>query len=978
MHIMQLNSKLGWFYPYFSPVFPLGLFIVFAFPFFLTAQSSSKINGIITDKSSGEPLIGAYIVLEGTGFGVATDFDGSYQINNIPSGHYKLTISYIGYDDVSEEIELVGGTPLVRNIALDYSGVQLGAATITAQAKGQVSAINNQLNSKSIKNVVSGEKLQELPDANAAESIGRLPGVSVLRTGGEGSKVVIRGMSPKYNKIMIEGVSMASSDNDRSSDISIVSPYSLGAIEVFKAVSADKDADFIGGAVNFKLREADAGWHSGLVAQGGFNQLKQTHSDYLLVGNVSNRFLGNKLGIYLQGNLERRNRSSNNLSAEYELRNPQIDQVNKVYTRRLILTDAIRQKNRKGVTMVADYKGGDWTAHFKNFVNNGVTEVNRYQEYYTVPTRQHSFLTRDERYDVTTLSSLLDLEYSRGPWKIYTKLSHASTSRDVPLDLSFLFNQEGALRSEVLDDNIAPTSLIDFSVNNDSLSYLSTLNESYSQTKEQQQEVKTDIQYDFALSKKWNGYIKFGGKYRVKGRAFNKDVATGNYQLNSGQEVKDAILRAFPEMQNIAPLGSTRLPYALFRRDFDHGDFLNGDYQMGPVGDLELLHKVLDVIKGVPNPAFETYSKHDYYSVREDYHGNEYLYAGYLMSELNLGPNLKFLPGLRYENNKTVYTAPRGDAGLAFPNQHYVYSDTTITRQNAFLLPMMHLKYSPLEWLNLRLAYTQTLSRPAYNLIVPRVDLLTDAVIWNNYKLRPEFSTNYDAYLSFHNNKLGLLTIGGFTKKVKDMIFWLGRRVILDPGKYELPEETLERFIFTQANNTYDATLKGVEVDWQTNFWYLPGAWKGLVFSINYTHINSKAKYPRTIVEKEFDPVEFKYKYNNLDTFIVGQLQLQPDDIINVQLGYDIKGFSARISMLYQSRVFKRPDFWPELINYSDAYLRFDFSARQKLPWYGMEVFTNMNNFTSAIERDLVNGAQWDAGVQQYGMTVDLGLRMKW
>ncbi len=82
--------------------------------------------------------------------------------------------------------------------------------TVTAQAEGQYQAINEQLNSSSIKNVVSAARIQELPDANAAESVGRLPGVSLIREGGEGSKVVIRGLSPQYNQITIDGIEMAS------------------------------------------------------------------------------------------------------------------------------------------------------------------------------------------------------------------------------------------------------------------------------------------------------------------------------------------------------------------------------------------------------------------------------------------------------------------------------------------------------------------------------------------------------------------------------------------------------------------------------------------------------------------------------------------------------------------------------------------------------------------------------------------------
>ena len=74
---------------------------------------------------------------------------------------------------------------------------------VTAQAKGQMDAINKQLNAKSLVNIISSDRIQELPDANAAETVARVPGVSIRREGGEGNKVVIRGLSPKYNNVTV-------------------------------------------------------------------------------------------------------------------------------------------------------------------------------------------------------------------------------------------------------------------------------------------------------------------------------------------------------------------------------------------------------------------------------------------------------------------------------------------------------------------------------------------------------------------------------------------------------------------------------------------------------------------------------------------------------------------------------------------------------------------------------------------------------
>jgi len=823
--------------------------------------------------------------------------------------------------------------------------------------------------------------MQELPDANAAETLGRLPGVSVLRSGGEGSKVVIRGLSPKYNKVMIEGVTLAAGDGDRSTNISMISPYSLDGIEVLKAATADQDADFIGGAVNFKLRTADSGWNFDFVAQGGYNNLKSTYNDYMLVGSVNNRFFEDKLGIYLQGNIEQRNRSSNELGASYELRNPQLDIDNTVYTEKLTITDAIRERSRYGATLVFDYRIPDGVINFKNFFSKSETSVDRYKETFGVNiganSRIHEYIGSDEQYDLSTFTNILDYEQRFGSFKVDALLSYSST-RNNSTNLGFTAQQYNALSSDVLNDVVPPYELINYATINDSNTVLHYINDNDNETEESQFATELNLQYDFTLSNQINGNIKIGGKYRYKDRTYDQEVFSADFRLASTQDGKDAILRAFPWMQDTVPTGSYALPYTLFyNKNFDHKNFLEGEYSMGPVFDLELMHQVLDVLKNTEGLSYNNYSRMAFSSQKSDYAGNEYFYAGYVMAEINIGQYIKFIPGVRYEKNKTVYTGTRGDASLAFPQQNYVFHDTTLTRINEHFLPMIHLKYSPFEWFNARFAYTQTLSRPSYNQFMPRIDILETAVVWNNYLLEPEFAENFDLYLSFHENSLGLFTIGGFSKRIENMVFNLGKRVILDPSEYDLPDHVKNRNIFTTANNQYDATVWGIEVDWQTNFWYLPGVLKGIVLNINYTHIFSEAKYPRTVIEKELDMQTFQYTFTNVDTFYTDKLQNQPDDIFNVQLGYDYEGFSARLSMLYQSKIFKSPDYWPELSEYSDEYLRWDFSVKQVFPWYGIQIFCNVNNITGAKDRDLVQGAKWDSSIQHYGMTVDLGVRMK-
>ena len=126
-----------------------------------------------------------------------------------PPGSYTIRATYVGYTPSSSAIVVADGETVTRDFKLDAVTIEGQTVVVTAQALGQNQAINQQLASSQIVNVVSSARIQELPDANAAESVGRLPGVSVTRSGGEGNQVVIRGLSPKYNEVMINGVAMA-------------------------------------------------------------------------------------------------------------------------------------------------------------------------------------------------------------------------------------------------------------------------------------------------------------------------------------------------------------------------------------------------------------------------------------------------------------------------------------------------------------------------------------------------------------------------------------------------------------------------------------------------------------------------------------------------------------------------------------------------------------------------------------------------
>jgi hypothetical protein len=138
--------------------------------------------------------------------------------------------------------------------------------------------------------------------------------------------------------------------------------------------------------------------------------------------------------------------------------------------------------------------------------------------------------------------------------------------------------------------------------------------------------------------------------------------------------------------------------------------------------------------------------------------------------------------------------------------------------------------------------HTNTLAYPDYNAIVPRIDVAVGSspINYNNFQLSPTRSKNYDAYFSFYENSIGLFTIGGFLKQIHDFIYSWGFFVSgANSLKYYPPSlvassiPTINPNIISYINNPYKAEVWGLELDWQTHFWYLPHPFDGLVLNVN-------------------------------------------------------------------------------------------------------------------------------------------------
>jgi len=956
------------------------------------------VSGVVKDKVTKDPLIGANVYVEGTSIGSATNNKGFYSLTGLKEGSYLIKASYIGYKSFSDSILISDkNQEITLDFHLNYTTIEGNEVVVTAQAKGQMDAINKQLNAKSLVNIISSDRIQELPDANAAETVARVPGVSIRREGGEGNKVVIRGLSPKYNNVTVNGVKLASTDDEnRSTDLSMISQYMLDGIEVTKAGTPDQDADVLGGTVNFLLKKAQPGFHGNIITQGMHNGLRNTYDDNKFVVDISNRFFGDRLGVLMQIDLENRNRGSNEVGTSYYLSGPTLDTTNQLYLSNLNLNDWIRYNDRQNTLQVFDVNIPYGNISYSNLNSNIDKDITRYSHSYDIAGKNRFMNSSEGVNSINVLTESWKLNLSNQDLSFDAYHSFAkSVNNDRYYDFSF--QERYAFDSSIVDRSIAFVQ--DVAIYDTSTTILNQYDFFRNISDESDRTMGFDLKFNFMLNNYISGNIKIGSKIRIKSRTFDSHHEFG---LINGTFFHDFVLdsiNSILDLQINHSDNSRYVPLMFFINEhYDGSEFFDGKYKFNSVADLNdmmalynLLSRYFDKANAGSNGANAmidtdvTHQVHQTNSQMYDYNGEEQYSATYVMTDINLGSKLNVIAGFRDEINMTNYFS-KNSLDHALAHWIYVYEKTQHRRDNSYFLPALFLNYKPTPWLNIKFARTNTLTRPDYTSIIPllRANGGGRTVDWRNKFLEPGLSKNMDLSLSFHQDKLGLFTIGYFEKEIDGLIYSSGPRVFFegDNNFIDLPSMYYTyKILDYQLNNPNQVDLKGWELDYQTRLWYLPGMLNGLVLNANYTIASSEVQYPRTVMQGYFDLDLMTFVQNNIDGTYEDKLIDQPNEIINVSIGYDYKGFSGRLSMLYNDNVLMATNFWPELRQNTDAYQRWDLSLKQHLPVDGLEMFLNASNLTEANDvsryRGITSAGENLKLEQHYGKTIDFGLRYK-
>jgi len=260
-------------------------------------QRNGIIAGSVTDSARGA-LPGARVELQPNGQSVVSNGQGEFTVRDLTPGPYKLTVSYIGFAPFSTDVAVSAGG-VTRVDAVLQIGMQNEAVTVRGGRQlGEVEALNIERTADNVVQVLPAEVITSLPNTNIADAVGRLPSVSLERDEGEGKYIQIRGTEPRLSNVTIDGIHVPSPEGVRNVKLDAIPADLVDMVEVNKTLSANQDADAIGGSVNLVTKSAGDRPYVSLLGMGGYTPISGGRPLYQFAGTAGQRFgRDKKLGL---------------------------------------------------------------------------------------------------------------------------------------------------------------------------------------------------------------------------------------------------------------------------------------------------------------------------------------------------------------------------------------------------------------------------------------------------------------------------------------------------------------------------------------------------------------------------------------------------------------------------------------------------------------------------------------------------------
>lgn len=806
--------------------------------------------------------------------------------------------------------------------------------------------------SQNIVDTVNSEDLGKFPDKNVADSLQRVPGISVDRTWGEGRDIFVRGTDKSLNMTQLNGQSVASAywwKNDSQSrgfNYDILPSELVGSLDVYKSPSADLDEGSIGGLVNVKTRKP-LQFKTPLTAQ---FSLEATYSDLpkktdpQISGLVNWKNDENTLGVLLSLSKQKRTMRRDGLENFTDSTKYTIVDQNNVATPNAYASwgggSAIFRQDRERTT-------GNVTLQIKpnrdsdislNYINSDMNMDNNNQNYLwqiggladgnnVIRITNPRFITTSDGTKAVVggtvgpttgvsfepiyreayiKSKVLDLEgnYEGDGWKLHGQLGSTSAEGGSKHDRNFWFT--GNTRATV---NIAPdtyeVSYLDMSPLDPTKLTLQNARDWIRKMESKENYVQGDLTWD--LTGSFIKDIKLGLKYRDNTVQNHRTIGTVGPGSTGWQSFSLADLSTGP-----SPLLSQAAATS------------------GSLTQYAWVNDALAASKG-----FAMYDKGMVYNEAkgEYYKIQEKITAAYVKADF-AADKWRGDFGVRLVKTEQTSEAYQDLTGKG----NYVIGSTTRTYNDA--LPSLNVVYDFRKDLIIRGAIARVMARNTYSDLSASTEVsgTTNAATAGNPLLKPYHADQAEIGAEWYFADASMLSATLFTKRLDTFIY---------TSTAQENVGGVTRPVTRPHNADNGAVINGLELQWQQAFG------NGFGAIVNYTFTDAKA-----------GSIAGGQKLN-----VIGNSRNQ----LNASGYYEKNGISFRLSYNYRSKSYGGLDEGGQDV--TSAYGQWDATANWDITPKISLFATAVNLTNSVIRTNTTDGLP--VGVYENGARYSVGVRAK-
>ncbi len=914
----------------------------------LAQEHQGSVTGRVLDASQGV-LPGARIELQPGGQSRSSDANGEFSISGVAAGRYTATVSLQGFSLFTTEVT-VADSP-VKVEAILQIGTHNESVTVTGDRQGgEVEALTIERTADNIVQVLPADVITSLPNTNIADALGRMPSVSLERDEGEGKYVQIRGTEPRLSNVTIDGIHLPSPEGIRNVKLDVIPADLVSSVEINKTLSANQDADAIGGSVNLVTRTPADQPYVSFLGMGGYTPITGGRSLYQIAGTAGQRFgKDKKFGALFGFSYDYNSRGINDVEPGPAV-NPLAGGGSFLGPNTEDLRNYHYDRGRYGFDGELDYKLGDMSSVY---IRGLFSHFNDFGEDWIYSPGISTFITSANVGDAKNSNTcgITDVSGVQGCGgmsftNVYRKPAQQIVSVQAGARHVFggaVLNYEAALSQANYTGGFgfaryfgpgSSDNSVAFGVNTKDpfVPKFPVLNGVNIYDPSLYSVGFGDDESDGIFERDAVGDISLSKPYKLAGHFSTFEVGFKGWDAR-----KTSLVNRMNFSGNSSGLRMTQ-----FLGSYRDNNYYFGQYQFGPTTQFtKLLAASLPL------------TSNDGYNLPNDFNISERIWAGYAMDTIDLG-RFRLQGGVRIESTGDDLQANlvNYDSGGNFLSSSPL--NTSHSYINVF--PSVQAQYRFSSDTVLRAAYGAGIARPNFSDLAPYLTFTPNTPVpyaQGNPDLKPTHAQNVDLLVEHYFKSVGIIQGGVFYKGLTDPIYPI-------TGTYQgQPSATL--------GNGPNAHIFGFEATWQQRLKFLPGALNGMGVQANYGYTSSQATFPTPLPGqpgRTDHPTLPRTAPNNW----------------NFDATYDKKGFSARMGLSHNDAYIWSYGSDNSKTPSGDTYLyphtQVDAQVSYWIPKsHGIQAVVSMLNLNNEVFGFYLGAERYPIQREYYSRTTSVGLR---